>query len=73
MIVASIKMPPPSAVAKIFASVPGWSAKATNARKRISAALVTRRPVRPIPSTTAASVEPVRSYAYRIRLMMKTW
>ena len=61
MIVASIRMPPPRAVAKIFASVPGVALKATNARPRISAALVTSRPVRPIPSTTAASVDPVRS------------
>ena len=73
MIVASIRIPPPSAVAKIFASVPGLLLKATNARPRISAALVTRRPVRPMPSTTAVSVEPVRSYASRMRLMMKTW
>ena len=44
MIVASIRMPPPSAVANIFASVPGVALKATNARPRISAALVTSRP-----------------------------
>jgi hypothetical protein len=31
MIVASMRMPPPSAVAKILASVPGWRAKATKA------------------------------------------
>ena len=37
-----------------------------------SAALVTRRPVRPIPCTTAVRVEPVRSYSSRIRLRMKT-
>ena len=73
MIVASIRIPPPSARAKILASVPGWAPNATNERPRISAALVTSRPVRPMPSTTAVSVEPVRSYASRIRLMMKTW
>jgi hypothetical protein len=28
MMVASIRIPPPSAVAKIFASVPGWRLKA---------------------------------------------
>ena len=61
MIVASIKIPPPSAVAKILASVPGPALKATNARPRISAALVTSRPVRPMPLTTAVSVERVRS------------
>jgi hypothetical protein len=61
MMVASIRIPPPSAVAKILASVPGCSAKASKARKRISAALVTSRPVRPIPSTTAVWVEPLRS------------
>jgi hypothetical protein len=60
-------------VAKILASVPGWALNATNASPRISAALVTSRPVRPIPSTMAVYVDPVRSYASRIRLMMKTW
>jgi hypothetical protein len=30
MIVASMRIPPPSAVAKILASVPGWALKATN-------------------------------------------
>ena len=34
--------------------------------------LVTSRPVRPIPFTTAASVEPVRSYSSRIRARMNT-
>ena len=34
-------------------SVPGVALKATKARKRIKAALVTSRPVRPMPSTTA--------------------
>ena len=61
MSVASSRIPPPRAVANIFASVPGPALMATKARPRIRAALVTRRPVRPMPSTTAASVEPVRS------------
>ena len=42
------------------------------ARNRISAALVTRRPVRAMPWITAVSVEPVRSYSSRIRLRMNT-
>jgi hypothetical protein len=46
---------------------------AAKASPRISAALVTRRPVRPMPSTTAVSVDPVRSNASRIRLRMNTW
>jgi hypothetical protein len=53
--------------------VPGPALMATKARPRMRAALVTRRPVRPMPSTTAVSVEPVRSEASRMRLMMKTW
>jgi len=61
MIVASIRIPPPSAVANIFASVPGCELNATKASPRINAALVTRRPVRPIPSTTAVGVDLVRS------------
>ena len=72
MIVASIRIPAPSPVANIFRSVPGLEAMATKVRKRISAALVTSRPVRPMPWITAASVEPVRSYSSRIRLRMKT-
>src|SRR5688572_22284607 len=44
MIVASIRMPPPSAVANILASALGVALKATKERPRISAALVTRRP-----------------------------
>jgi hypothetical protein len=45
MIVASIRIPPPSAVAKILASVPGWALKATNATPRISAAVRCAREV----------------------------
>jgi hypothetical protein len=57
--VASRRIPAASAVAAILISVPGLALSATNARPRISAALVTRRPVRPMPSTTAVWVEPV--------------
>ena len=39
----------------------GAGAHGDEGEPRIRAALVTRRPVRPMPSTTAASVEPVRS------------
>jgi hypothetical protein len=42
MSVASSRIPPPGAVANILASVPGPALMATNARPRISAALVTR-------------------------------
>jgi hypothetical protein len=56
----------------IFTSVSGPDAIETNARNRISAALVTSRPVRPIPRMTAASVEPVRSYSSRMRERMNT-
>ena len=47
-------------------------ASAEKAKKRISAADVTSRPVRPIPVMTAREVSPVRSYSSRIRAMMKT-
>jgi hypothetical protein len=70
--VASIRIPAASAVAKILTSVPGLALSATKARPRISAALVMSRPVRPMPSTTAVRVEPGRSYASRMRLMMNT-
>ncbi len=59
-------------MAIIFTSVSGPEAIAVNDRNRISAALVTSRPVRPIPRITAMSVEPVRSYSSRIRARMKT-
>jgi drug/metabolite transporter (DMT)-like permease len=71
--VASSRTPAASAVADILTSVPGLALRATKARPRMSAALVTRRPVRPMPSTTADWVDPVRSYVSRIRQMMKTW
>ena len=51
-------IPAASAVANTLTSVSGADDIATNARNRISAALVTSRPVRPTPRTTAASVEP---------------
>ena len=41
-------------------------------RVNTGSALVTRRPVRPSPSITAASVSPVRSYSSRTRARMKT-
>ena len=50
-------MPTPSKVPKTLLSVPGEVARAMTA-KRISAAGVTSRPVRPSPVTTAAVVEP---------------
>src|SRR6266568_491463 len=52
--------------------VPGALASEANARNRISAALVTSRPVRPIPTVIASVVEPVRSYSSRMRARMNT-
>src|SRR5207244_4382960 len=46
MTVASSRMPAANPVASTFTSVPGLEASDMNARNRISAALVTRRPVR---------------------------
>jgi hypothetical protein len=71
-IVASSRMPNPSPVAITFMSVTGADASATNARNKISAALVTSRPVRAMPWTTARSVEPVASYSSRMRARMNT-
>ena len=65
--VASSRMPAASPVASTLTSVSGPEASETNARNRISAALVTSRPVRPMPRTTAVSVEPVASYSSRMR------
>ena len=70
--VASRRMPAPSPVASTLTSVTGAEASEAKARKRMSAALVTRRPVRPTPSITAASVSPRRSYSSRTRVRMKT-
>jgi hypothetical protein len=53
-------------------SVSSAEASEANARNKISAALVTSRPVRPSPVTTAPCVEPVRSYSSRIRDRMNT-
>jgi hypothetical protein len=65
-------MPAPKPVAMTLISVPGAVLIATKPRNRISAALVTRRPVRPIPRTTAVLVDPVASYSSRIRVRMNT-
>lgn len=70
--VASIRMPAPSPVASTLMSVSGPVDIATNDKNKISAALVTSRPVRPMPCTTAVSVLPVASYASRIRARMNT-
>ena len=72
MTVASRRMPTPKPVAMTLIRVIGAVLIATKARNRISAALVTRRPVRPIPRTIAVSVDPVASYSSRIRLRMNT-
>jgi hypothetical protein len=55
MIVASRMTPAASPVANTFKVVSGADAIDAKARNRMSAALVTRRPVRPIPRTTAVS------------------
>lgn len=65
-------IPAPSPVAIIRTTVSGVLLMAAKARKRISAAQVTRRPVRPMPRTTAVLVDPVASYSSRIRLRMNT-
>ncbi len=70
--VASSAMPAARPVAKILSSVAGPAASATKAKTRMSAALVTSRPVAARPSTTARSVSPFSSYDSRMRLRMKT-
>ena len=70
--IASNRIPAANPVASIFTSVPGLDASDMNARNRISAALVTSRPVRPMPRMTACSVEPVASYSSRMRARMNT-
>jgi hypothetical protein len=70
--VASSRIPAASPVAKTLTSVSGPEAIDTNARNKISAALVTSLPVRPMPRTTAESVEPVASNSSRILASMKT-
>ena len=70
--VASSRMPAPSAVAMILTSSSGMAAMEANDRNRIRAAQVTRRPTRPRPWTMAVSVEPVASYSSRMRASRKT-
>jgi hypothetical protein len=70
--VASSRMPTPRAVAMILTSISGTAAMEANARNRIRAAQVTRRPTRPRPWTTAAPVDPVASYSSRMRASRKT-
>ena len=53
----------PSPVARTLTSVSGAEARDAKAKKRMRAALVTRRPVRPRPTVTAVFVSPVRSYS----------
>ena len=65
-------MPAAKPVAKIRTAVSGVAPSATKARKRISAALVTSLPVRPMPVTIAFVLEPVASYSSRMRAKMKT-
>ena len=67
MTVASIRIPAASPVARIFTTVSGPEAIDANAKNRISAALVTSRPVRARPKTTASSVSRVWSYSSRMR------
>ena len=65
--VASMRMPAPRPVASILMAVEGALDMARNASARISAALLTSRPVRPRPATTASGVEPVAWYSSRMR------
>ena len=65
-------IPAASPVAKTLTVVSGAEAIEAKARNRMSAALVTSRPVRPIPRTTAVSVEPLASYSSRMRARMNT-
>lgn len=59
--VASIRMPAARPVAMILTVGSGAEEREIKAQNRIRAALVTSRQVRPIPSTTALLVSPVRS------------
>jgi hypothetical protein len=70
--VASSRIPAPRAVAMTLRSVSGPVDRAAKARNMMSAAPVTSRPVRPMPSATAVLVEPVRSRSSRMRVRMKT-
>jgi hypothetical protein len=69
---ASTRIPAPSPVARIFRSVIEEVDMDTKLSIRIAAALVTSRPVRPSPVTTAERASPVSSYASRIRDRMNT-
>ena len=73
MIVASSRIPPPSASGEHLGLGARLSAEGDERQAEDQCRARHERPVRPMPSTTAVSVEPVRSYASRIRLMMKTW
>jgi len=64
--------PAPSPVARIFRSVCPDVDIDTKPSIRIAAALVTSRPVRPSPVTTADLALPVASYASRTRVRMNT-
>src|SRR6266702_6750169 len=70
--VASSRIPAPNAVAATLRSVSGPVDSAPKAKNMMSAAPVTSRPVRPMPSMTPASVDPVRSRSSRIRVRMNT-
>ena len=72
MIVASMRIPAASADGHHLHVGLRPEAIEMKVRNRISAALVTSRPVRPMPWITAVSVEPVRSYSSRMRERMKT-
>jgi hypothetical protein len=67
MRVASRRMPTPRAVAKTLRVTMGPLAREAKASIRTRAALVTSRPVRPMPSVMAVSVEWVVSWASRKR------
>jgi hypothetical protein len=72
MTVASKMMPAAIPTARDLISKPGLDDSTRNANIRISAPLVTSLPVLARPSSIALSVEPVSSYASRIRDSMKT-
>jgi signal transduction histidine kinase len=69
---ASMKMPTPSPVAIISTTTSGALLSEAKEIARITAAQVTRRPVRASAPTTAPRVDRVRSYSSRIRARMNT-
>ena len=69
---ASMKIPTPSPVAIISTTMSGALLSEAKEIARITAAQVTRRPVRASAPTTASRVDPVRSYSSRMRARMKT-